>query len=105
MQQIKFNIGDTIYFFAVDKQASFVDDLDLVTVDHDPYEKLIKEATVNAIHIYQNKPVQYDTRSSEYGWNNVPEDCAHGSYDEAKTALQELIAKRIKGLTDCYFSK
>ena len=104
MQQLKFNIGDTVYFFAAENQESFVAGFDLVPVEYDPYEKLIRKATVNAIHNYQGKPVQYDTRSSEHGWNNVFEDCLYGSYDEAKTVLRELITKRINKLSVCYIS-
>ena len=104
MQKPKFDFGDTVYFFAAENQESFVAGFDLVPVEYDPYEKLIRKAKVNAIHAYQGKPVQYDTRSSEHGWNNVSEDCLYGSYDEAKTALRELLAKRIKKLTDCYLS-
>lgn len=104
MQQLKFNLGDTVYFFTADNQESFISNLNFVPVEGDPYKKLIKKATVNAIHIHQGKPVRYDTRSSEYGWNDVFEDCLYASYDEAKTALQELATKRIKELADCYLS-
>lgn len=104
MQQLKFNLDDTVYFFAAENQESFVAGLDLVPADFDPYERLIREAKVNSIHMHQGKPVRYDTRSSEDKWFYVYEDCLYDSYDEAKTVLQELIAKRIKGLTDCYLN-
>ena len=104
MQQLKFNLGDTVYFFAASNQESFVAGFDLVPVEFDPYEKLIRKAKVNAIHIYQGKPVQYDTRSSEHGWVDVSECCLYSSYDEAKTALQELLAKRINKLSVCYLN-
>lgn len=104
MQQLKFDFGDTVYFFAAENQESFVAGFDLVPVEYDPYEKLIREAKVNAIHIYQNRPAKYDTRSSEGKWVDVFEDCLYGSYDEAKVALQELLAKRINELTVCYLN-
>lgn len=100
MQQLKFNLGDTVYFFTPDKQETFIDRINFVPVEDNPYKKLIKKDRVNAIHVRQDSPVSYDTRS---GWT-VYEDCLYSSYDEAKTVLRELIARRIKELTDCYLS-
>lgn len=104
MQQLKFNLGDTVYFFTESNQESFLNRLNLVPVEFDPYKKLIKKVKVTAIHMHQCEPTRYDVRNSEYGWDKIFEDCLYSSHDEAKTVLRELIAKRIKELTDCYLN-
>lgn len=105
MQQPKFNLDDTVYFFAQSKQESFVDRFNFIPVEGDPYKKLINKVKVNAVHVYQGKPTRYDVRSNSHDWwDGIYEDCLYGSYDEAKTVLQELISKRIKELAACYLS-
>lgn len=104
MQQLKFNLGDTVYFFAGSNQESFINRIDLVPVEFDPYKRLIKKVKVTAIHVYQGEPARYDVKNSEHKWDRIFEDCLYGSYDEAKTVLRELITKHIKELTDCYLS-
>ena len=104
MQQPKFNLDDTVYFFTADRQGSFVNRFNFVPVEGDPYKKLIKKAKIDTIHINLGEPTRYDTRTSDHDWDGIFEDCLYASYDEAKAALQELIAKRIKELSDCYLS-
>ena len=104
MQQLKFNLGDTVYFFAESKQESFINRINFVPSEGDPYKNLIRKAKVTAIHVYQGEPTRYDVRTSSYDWKGIFEDCLYSSHEEAKTVLRGLITTRINELAAYFLS-